>query len=74
MIRTRFAELLAEKRIRDQLRWPLKSISRATGITRHSIRSWHDGKVTSFRTETVITLCRFFECEIGDLIVYVPEE
>jgi putative transcriptional regulator len=38
-----------------------------------ALRLWR-GKVTRFSTDTLNKLCSAFNCQVGDLLVYVPDK
>jgi len=74
MIQLRFATLLNEKRERDHLRWSLPDIHRHTGLSTSTLRRWYRGNSAMLASTTLITLCEFLKCDIGDLVVYVEDE
>ena len=74
MIQLRFAALLEKKRERDQFAWSFPEIHRQTGLPVTTISLWHSGKARVLTSTTIITLCEFLECDVGDLIVYVEDE
>lgn len=62
-------QLMAEKRIKN-----ISEISRETGISRITLTDLYENKEVSRIYATTITrLCEFFECEIGDLLIYERE-
>mgnify|MGYP000864388835 CR=1 FL=1 len=68
MIKNRLAILMAEKGIKTML-----ELSKKTGIDKNTISNWYNQKVTRFSSETLKQLCEFFDCQVGDLLVYVSE-
>lgn len=63
MVKCKFAELLAVRKLK------ISDVVRDTGINRKTAtRLFHE---TNQRIdyETLETLCRYFECEIGDFLV-----
>lgn len=49
-------------------------VSKETGIPRQTLYNWIDGNVTRFDVSIIVRLCKYFNCGVGDLIVYVPDE
>lgn len=73
MIRFRLQELLAEKQFRDGRKVTLTELSKATGINRVTLSKMVNHRGYSTVTDNLDSLCKFFECEVGDLAVYVPD-
>lgn len=74
MIRFRIQELLAEKQFRDGQRVTISDLSEATGINRGTLSKMINQKGYSTVTSNIDELCRFFKCQVGDLMVYIDEE
>jgi len=65
----RFGNLLADKKTREKRNIPLTEVEAKTGITRKTLTAWENNKVQRYDASTVETLCRYFGCQPGDLIV-----
>ena len=50
------------------------TVAKETGLTRQAIHKWLNGDIQEFRGETIESLCRYFKCEIGDLLYIDREE
>lgn len=76
MIRYRFRELWEAKQRAENRRITLVEIARATGISRNTLSRLADVRQTRYVTNTGVIdrLCRYFGCQPGDLLVYVPDE
>jgi DNA-binding Xre family transcriptional regulator len=46
-----------------------RTVAEATGLSSAILVSWKNDKVQRFDKKTLATLCRYFGCEPGDLIV-----
>ena len=61
-------ELMATKRIRN-----VNRLSEETGIGTPTLYRLFDGTNTRIDYETIIKLCSFFNCSVGDLLEFVPD-
>ena len=73
MIQIRFAELLTAKQFRDGKQWSMREIMKATGFDRAVLIGWRGGTLKRLSSRSIVKLCEFFECEVGELVVYVPD-
>ena len=69
MIKNRLPVLMAENGIKT-----MTELSEKTGLDKNTISNWYNQKLKRYSTDTLNTLCNFFNCQIGDLLIYVPEE
>jgi DNA-binding Xre family transcriptional regulator len=69
---TRFKVLVAEKEIRDGRKYTYDDIKVATGIARSTLSAYAQNKpsVKAYKKATLAKLCIFFDCDLGDLIVF----
>lgn len=74
MIRFRLAELMAEHNFRTGGRLQWRDVSEATGIHRTTLSKLLNTRSYNATTNNVDLLCRFFDCSVADLMVYVPDE
>lgn len=70
----RFAALLGAKMHKENRDITLEEIAAQTGIARSSLGRWRNGDLESVRFETLDTLCKYFNCQPGDLLVRVDPE
>lgn len=68
MIEWRLHLKMAEKR------WRIADLERASGVSRETIRKLYYGKVDAIRMDTLDAICRALDCQVGDLMVYVPSQ
>lgn len=74
MIVIKFQEQKANKIGRDEKPWPLRSIEKATGVSRNSLSRWQQEKPRArVELDVLEALCKFFECQPGDLIKMVDD-
>lgn len=73
MIRFRLKELLANKEFQDGRVITLSEVAAGTGIHRATLSKIANEKGYNTGTDNLDRLCSFFECEIQELVQYVPE-
>lgn len=73
MLRFRLQELLAERQFRTGERVTLTSLALATGVNRVTLSKMINQRGYSTVTDSLDSLCRFFECPIERLVEYVPD-
>lgn len=73
-INNRFNILLAQKINRDNRKYTYEDISEATGVSPTTLSAYSQGKVRRFDEVTLVALCKFFECELAELIEYPPDQ
>ena len=49
-------------------------LARAIGITEANLSLLKSGKVKGLRFATLEAICRYLDCQPGDLIEYVPDD
>jgi putative transcriptional regulator len=59
--------MLAKRKVRSNV------LAEAIGITESNLSLLKSGKVRGVRFETLEAICRFLECQPGDLLEYVPD-
>lgn len=64
MIICNFAVLLAEKKLK------VADAIRATGISKSTLHKLYNDQTTRIDFDTIDKLCKFLECEVGDLLIY----
>lgn len=74
MIRIRLKQLLDEKAFSERRRITLNDVSEATGISRPTLTRIANVPGYNTNTETLDALCKYFECEPGDLLQRVSEK
>ena len=60
--------MMARRKVRSNV------LARAIGITEANLSLLKSGKVKGLRFATLEAICRYLDCQPGDLIEYVPDE
>jgi DNA-binding Xre family transcriptional regulator len=68
-VQNRLNDLLEEKMAREQRTISVAEVARAGGMKRQSVYKWFNNQIQCFPAKTLDAFCRYFECEVGDLIV-----
>ena len=59
--------MLAKRRVRSNV------LAKAVGITDSNLSLLKSGKVRGFRFSTLEAICKFLDCQPGDILEYQPE-
>lgn len=73
MIYIRIKEVMKAKKIAWGRRITLSELAKATGISRMTLSRMINNQGYSTVTSHLDKLCTFFECELHELIRYVPD-
>lgn len=71
-VKNRLVVLMGELQAKESRPITAATVARETGLTRQVISKWMRGEVTEFRGVMVEQLCRYFKCEVGDLLYVDP--
>jgi putative transcriptional regulator len=74
MIRFRLAELIADHGFRVGRRLEVGELAEATGIHRSTLSRILNKRGSNVTSANMDALCRFFDCSLGDLAEYLPDE
>ena len=74
MIRLRLAELIADLSFAQGRRVGLQDVADGTGIHRTTLSKMLNVRGYNASLSNIDSLCRFFNCQVGDLAVYLPDE
>jgi DNA-binding Xre family transcriptional regulator len=74
MIRFRLKELITDQEFRTGKRITLGSIAEVTGIKQPTLSRISGTRGYNTTTDNIDKLCRYFGCQVGDLMEYVPDE
>lgn len=72
VLKTRFRELLELKYGGEENIPPQMELADQIGIAQSTVGNWLRNRVEGFRSETVERICKFLDCEVGDLL-YLEE-
>ncbi|ERS89894.1 helix-turn-helix transcriptional regulator [Halomonas sp. G15] len=68
MIRCHLARLMGERKMK------IVDVARETGLNRNTVTLLYKETAQRIDLEALEKLCRLFQCEVSDLLEYVPEE
>lgn len=75
MLRYRVAELIAEKKFNEGKVTTISEIADATAVSRRILSALANNRRDANPTaETLEKLCRYFNCAVGQLVEYIPDE
>jgi putative transcriptional regulator len=74
MIYLQISELIQAKKSQSGRKVTLTEVSDATGISRMTLFRMMKNHGYNTVTDHLDKLCQFFECEIHELVKYVPDE
>ncbi|MCI8520778.1 MAG: helix-turn-helix transcriptional regulator [Clostridia bacterium] len=67
-IHSTLSAVLGEKRIKQ------KQLALLTGISPTTINSLYNDRVTKVSYEILNKICKALECQVSDILVYIPDE
>lgn len=73
MIRVLFKQFLDEKAFRERKRITISEVSTETGISRATLTRIANIPGYNTNTDTLNSLCRYFDCAPGDLLEFRDE-
>ena len=68
MIVVRLDVMMAKRKVRSNV------LARAVGITEANLSLLKSGKVKGIRFATLEAICRYLDCQPGEILEWVPEE
>ena len=68
MIRCHLSTLMGRKKLK------IADISRETGLNRSTITSLYQETAKRIDIDAINELCKLFECEVSELLEYLPDE
>ena len=73
MIRFLLKEIVSERSFKEGRRITLEEVSKATGIHRSTLSKIANQKGYNTTTDNLDALCRYFQCELKDIAVYLED-
>ena len=74
MVRFRLRRLMEDFEFREQRRLTMTEIGEAPGIVRNTLSRMVGPKHFNTTTDNLQKLCKFFGCQVSDLVEYVPDD
>jgi len=68
MIRCHLSRLMGERKLK------IIDVARGSRVPRHMVAKLYYETAKRVDLDTINRLCRFFNCKVGDLFQYVPED
>lgn len=69
----RLPKLIGEKGAKENRLINISDLARETGISRFTLHKWMKNELEQYRADTIESLCKYFRCDVGDLL-YVEIE
>lgn len=69
MIKSKLAQLMLDNKVRS-----IAELSRLTELNRRTLTNLYDDKNTGVDYTTLDALCRYFKCNVGDLLDFEERE
>ena len=63
-----FRRLLAEKEVRESVRYSMTDVARGVGMSRQATYAWLNGDIRTVKLDTLAAICRFLDCQPGELL------
>lgn len=73
MLRFKIKEQIAKKEFAEGRRITIGEVAEAAGIHRMTLSKLINQRGYNTGTENLNKLCNFFECDIDELVEYIPE-
>ncbi|WP_349255377.1 helix-turn-helix domain-containing protein [Spectribacter acetivorans] len=74
VIRILFKQLLDQKAFTERRRITMNEVCAETGLSRPTLSRIANTPGYRTNTDTIDTLCRYFECQPGELLTWVDED
>ena len=74
MFRFKLKERIADLEFRQRRRITLQEIADATGLSRMTLSKLANQHGAVVRTDVIDALCKYFQCDVGDLMQYVEDD
>lgn len=74
MIRFKIKELMAKKEFAEDRRITIGEVASAAGIHRMTLSKMINQRGYNTSTENLSRLCAYFDCQVEELVEYVPEK
>lgn len=74
MIRFKLNERIADKQFNEKRHITIKEISEATKINRMTLSKILNHPSHSTTTDNIERLCKYFKCNVEDLMIYIEDE
>ena len=70
MLKSKLGYLMLDQQIKS-----VSALAEKVDLSRETLRKIYNGtKLETLNLETIVKLCKFFNCQIQDLIEYIPDD
>lgn len=70
MLKSKLGYLMLDHQIKS-----VSALAEKVDLSRETLRKIYNGtKLETLNLETIVKLCKFFNCQIQDLIEYIPDD
>lgn len=73
-MQTKIVELMAKKQAETRKIIDVATLVNETGLSRPTVTAWVKGRVTRFNEDTIVAFCRYFDCDVGNLLTVIDDE
>ncbi len=74
MIKSRLQSLIRKKQAQDDRKITYDEIAGATAISKSTLSRIANNQRVRYDAHMLSALCKYFRCNVGDLLEYVPDE
>ncbi len=74
MIKSKLKVLIAQREIATGKKISYESLAAEVGLSKNTLNRLAEGKTDRVDLLTLDKLCRYFHCDVGDLLAYEPDE
>lgn len=72
-VKNRLVALIGEKQAKTNKPVSQADVANAVGLSRQAIHKWTRNEIKTYPADTLDKLCQFFDCQVGDILVYEAE-
>lgn len=73
-VKNRIKKLIRDKGSREDRDIPVEEVATAVGMTRQGFYRWLRDDVENYNKVTLDRLCRYFQCQPGDILYFEDDE
>lgn len=67
-MKTKLFQLIKKKEMETGRNWTYEDVATESGVSERLIHRWINTEPRRFDADSIEKLCRFFDCEVGDLL------
>ena len=74
MIRSQLKVVLAQREVAGKKPYNVLDLATETGVSKQALYNFANNVTTRYDAHVINALCRVLDVQVGELLVYVPEE